>query len=351
MGANPDITHPSTEGRMLECPRCGYGLDAGPSLRGDAEGICTECGLAIRWEELVSTYTDPTWFVESRRRRPRIALRGLWTRARCAFPRAFWTRIPLSLPISARGILAFLVAVAVVAHIIAAIGRLEVERRSWRGRWITNADRIVGILTPLNSYAGRAIVANADRLGPQATGIERASVILWTYAYTCDPIGLLAPPIDPRNGNPLHPSMGPVSRTGPPVDSVATARLQTAVLVPLLAPACLLLLPLSLRRARVRMQHILRATVYSISLLLPLLAAAIITSHSGWGYYIGTQDTLGRMAPHLLTIIAAALALPWMLAVASRYLKLPNAWTVALACTTVATLLSLFASSLQFDRL
>ena len=249
MGANPDITHPSTEGRMLECPRCGYGLDAGPSLRGDAEGICTECGLAIRWEELVSTYTDPTWFVESRRRRPRIALRGLWTLARCAFPRAFWTRIPLSLPISARGILAFLVAVAVVAHIIAAIGGLEVERRSWRGRWITNADRIVGILTPLNSYAGRAIVANAGRLGPQATGIERASVILWTYAYTCDPIGLLAPPIDPRNGNPLHPSMGPVSRTGPLVDSVATARLQTAVLVPLLAPACLLLLPRSLRRA------------------------------------------------------------------------------------------------------
>ena len=57
------------------------------------------------------------------------------------------------------------------------------------------------------------------------------------------------------------------------------------------------------------------------------------------------------MRPHVITIVAAALTLPWMAAVVSRYLRLPRGWLVAGACTAVATLLSLAVSAAQFDRL
>ncbi len=349
---NPPEATSVTEPSRIECPRCGFTLDGARDAsraRGEATGICSECGLAVEWRGLEDASGDPAWFVESRLKSRGMLRRIAGTLLRLPWPWGFWSQVSMRIPLSWRGIAAFLLALACLAHAVAAVGRIERNRPRW-GTWTPGAaDHIVAVLTPLNRYYGRSIVASADIPTTSASAAERARRIAHAFLFSVDFVGIV--PAPPRNAAGPAPRGGLYPFAPRLVDPVTSARMSTAMLVPLLAPAGLLLLPISLRRARVRMRHIVRVALYSLALLLPILALAIHATVDNWFLYIGTQDWIGRMRPHVITIVAAALTLPWMAAVVSRYLRLPRAWLVAASCTAVATLLSLAVSAAQFDRL
>ena len=336
----------------IECPRCGFTLDGARDAsraRGESAGICSECGLAVEWRGLEDASGDPAWFVEARLKSRGMLRRVAGTLLRLPWPWGFWSQVSMRIPLSWRGIAVFLLALACIAHAVAAVGRIERNRPRW-GTWKPGtADHIVAVFTPLNRYYGRSIVASGDIPTPSTSGTERVRRIAHAFLFSVDFAGIVPAPARTATGTAPRGGLYPFAPQL--VDPVTTARMSTAMLVPLLAPAGLLLLPISLRRARVRMRHIVRVALYSLALLLPILALAIYATVDNWFLYIGTQDFIGRMRPHVITIVAAALTLPWMAAVVSRYLRLPRGWLVAGACTAVATLLSLAVSAAQFDRL
>lgn len=124
----------------------------------------------------------------------------------------------------------------------------------------------------------------------------------------------------------------------------------------LVMPLTFLLLPATLRRARVKRSHLWRIWAYSLVLApLPILS---------WGlpaFLVGCEDRLNpnrwsapsvglsfratldwlcnQTIPLYLTIVAGASALFWGFA-ASRYLKLPRAWAVAIVMAILALLIA-----------
>jgi hypothetical protein len=338
----PHSHAPQPQPSRVECPRCGFALDGSRDAsraRGETEGICTECGLSVEWRQLEDASGDPAWFVESRLKPLGLARRAIATLLRLAWPWGFWSQVSMRTPLSARGIAAFLLVLACVAHGVAAVGRIERNAPRWGRTAPGTVDHIVAVVTPLNRYYGTSIMISARLPDPPSSAWERTIRIAHGFVYSIDFTGL----VPPRPG--LHPFAPQI------VDPVTTSRLASAALVPVLAPCMLLLLPISMRRARVRFRHIARAAIYSLALLVPLFALALYACIANWHLYIGTQDWIGRMRPHVLTIAAALVTLPWLAAIVARYLRLPRAWPVALACTAIATLLSLAVSALQFDRL
>jgi hypothetical protein len=103
-----------TDVRSATCPRCGYDLTgavvAWPEDRCPAEGLCSECGLAVRWGELLGDpWTAAPWLYEAPARavldegalRRWLRRRGRrWrTLGRSPRPYRFWRSVPLAAPI------------------------------------------------------------------------------------------------------------------------------------------------------------------------------------------------------------------------------------------------------------
>lgn len=137
-------------------------------------------------------------------------------------------------------------------------------------------------------------------------------------------------------------------------------RSSSAVFVPatLLAPLTLLLLPTSLRRARIRPRHFVRLMVYTTALLIPITACMFVADNLLRGlvtpargklsFHLYPLGVFGEVNPtFILLLLVFALNAIWLTAAASRYLRLPNARGVGVACALipllVACLLSLTA--------
>ena len=334
----------------LQCPRCGYTLlanvattDEQVGVEGDDHSRCTECGLDFEWSDLRSHHQDPVWFVESRVSRHSLARRALETLVVCCRPFFFWSRVRMNLPLRNSGLVAFVLAIALLAHATTSVGRVYANRlQSWRSQ--THAlDYAYALIYPLSRYNASDIVDADSLLGDHDT-LRLATALV--RGLTAD------------KGLTIHATIhGQIK--GVPVGASALKllshsaqwRLLTSALTPLGAPLALLLLPISLRMARVRKAHLVRACVYSFILLIPCLALAIHATLTHWSMTLGMVSWRGRLEPHALTMLAAALTLPWMFALTSRYLKLPHAFPVALACTTIAMLASLGAAALVFGSL
>ena len=357
------MSHESPDSKA-KCPRCGYLIGASAleaERSGRPTGRCSECGLEVDWARLRSEGHHPLWFVETRLTGHWLATRAAATLVQTLRPFAFWSRVTMDIPLRWRGMVAFLLAVAIAAHVVGAAGRLWINQqrmKNWYSRSLTTADRVWCVVAPASIVSGErlfdAIAAGShsgsyapSAQGPPArpwTMRETASIVLESAFITGlreEDLGSWRPSAGRGWGGEMPQLVGPV----------ALARLIAAAMVPTFAVLALLLLPASLRMARVRATHLLRTAVYSTVLLVPLLTLAIAAFHARWPFAIGAPTITGRLAPHLLTVASAALVLAWMAAICSRYLRLAQPWRVACACTAIATLLSFGLSSLWFGIL
>lgn len=351
----------------LECPRCGYDLThamAASEACGDAHGRCSECGLDIAWAELRETGNDPRWFVESRtlpgRPRRRIA-RAAATLAMCARPFRFWSRVNMTVPTDRRGIVVFLLLIALGAHLCLAARNIHTLATTGGGwvlvttpsgqRWLpqrsTNPlDYIATTLVPLSHVSVTEVSIKIDYNGGKSVGtLERCARItvailedsgFWPPAWFRSTLNLDIP---------LHQTPIRISHQVI-LDDRALARLACAAVLPLSAPLAIMLLPISMRRARVRPRHLVRCVTYSVAILIPLGALFFLTPN-GFGTAAGIR-TSDMLEVHKLMLVAMPITLAWNWAFVRNYLKLEHPIAVATSNTVLALLLSLLATFLVF---
>ena len=340
----------------LHCPRCAYllaGTESDAASRGDPRGTCPECGLDVSWAELRDTRGDPPWFAESRNARRPLAWRACATALRTTRPFRFWSAVTMQIPLRPRAIAVYLLVVAAAAHAVAVTGRtwMNIERRQqWYSTTPTVADHAWAALMPASIVWGESIWSWTTRRneGPDDRWTTRTVATAVALAECACTMGFDEDDMGRFTGAGGFQARGRAPRL---LDPAAAARLASAAVVPLAAPALVLLLPFSMRRARVRPVHLLRATLYSTALLPPLLAIAVWGTHHGHRFMLGAPTLRGRLEPHIVTLAAIALASVWMSAICTRYLRLPNAIGVAAACTAIAGLLSLGAAATHFGVL
>lgn len=301
-----------------DCPRCGYDLSGVISAWKDAcpiSGICAECGLDLRWGDLLDAARRiPPWSFEHAHRAHVRALLG--TILRCLRPRRFWSTLRMEWPFRPGRIARAIAASLLLMYAGFAVGfaiwqwAIALLIGSPRGTaWIHDEELVFFVLWPRTCLGGTTItwlVAGEYRLA------SLPLVNLWL--------------------------------------------LLTFALIPL----CFVLLPRTLRASRVRPRHLVRIGMYGLIVqlaicTLPFLVtdlfdgAAEIAWRTRWFAGLGvpfwTLRTPWEQHRWQIQVLLAALWLTfWWGSACSRYLKLRHPWGIAVALT----ILSLLAASAPF---
>jgi len=303
------IARPADRIDGLRCPRCGYHLRGTiAAWRDDVcplGGRCVECGLDFLWVDIVrGDELRPRWCVEfaSWRSFPR-ALVGTWWRA--LLPHRFYRKLRMTHGIRIGRLVAYLACLvfALYACLCVTAGGLTYRIiQSWN------------FTPPLTA--------------PNVWPLVRRAMLL------------------PFSGSGRLPGTSPrelLSDVATPLAWFGSAALFAALL-----PIAMLVLPVSMRRARVRPRHLLRIGVYNASWL-PLLVGAGIVLLANEVYFF--QPFVGR--PATACVIAAGVAMPvaWIIALRS-YLRMPAVGAVAASTIVMAALASLVVLAFaRFDAL
>ncbi|MCE2885351.1 MAG: hypothetical protein LW806_10675 [Planctomycetaceae bacterium] len=344
--------------RSLECPRCGHHLDGNADAaeaRGETRGVCTECALPVEWSKLRADAIAPKWFVEAQHSKYWWPRRLTGTLLRCVRPFHFWSAIDLAIPFSRRGAIVFLIGVAALLHVVAVGQRLAyvgpacLDRFRWKMRNAETesaADIALAIVAPTARFEGSDILSwTRSEVGPGAA----SEVALRTAArFALIAISPMRREMSfggaPTAWNPR----GPTQITGRapelfwPDQSDSTIASSIAAV---LAPLAMLLLPTSLRRARIRPRHFVRVSLYASVLIVPIVATSLLLPHLGamyGGSAISFINLYGQPNADAILLASATLFISiWMTAAAGRYLRLPHAAGVGLSCGLIAVLTSM----------
>lgn len=374
------MTDAADRSRFLECPRCGHALDgsvAAAEARSERSVQCTECALESPIAPLSVAAAAPRWFVEARGGGlAPLAVRAFATLVRCLRPWRFWSSVPMSAPISMRGLVALVLALAVVVHLAAAAWRIA--QLDSRGReWL--ADAAWAMMAPVSRFHGSGIVQYATAPdfpdGLTRRGLQRlASTAAEAWWLGVSQLPLVAPPERetiggngvvaayfapdaPRKGvligtthvwpppGPLPPDWLPgnmIVLTGSlrPWTANIVARGSLVALIGFGPTLTLLLLPASLRRAKVRARHLVRGCAYALVPMLPV--GLLFLRIEPWGA-IGPLPRLDDPWMQAILLGMPVMAV-WTHAFVARYLRLPHALPVALAACAVPALLALAAA-------
>lgn len=288
-----------------ECPRCGYDLTGQVETWTEAcplHGICSECGLHLDFASILDEARARKWrFFEVAERR---LFNALWVTARRAlFPARFWGWVRMEHRINAprawggavAGMLGLYIPPAiVVAAILALIEYLPPRLKSNPGWWWRR------------SYL--------EHLG---SNLQRTLNPLLEYGY----------------GDWL---------------SRSVTHAIIAYLVLFITPFTFLLLPDTLRAAKVRKRHLVRITAWSIiAPPLLLLSLGTLATFAGEVEVLISGDASGRVAYFAWNYqgrLFAALTIGWLILwwfhACRGYLKLPRPLAIAAAMITIATLLA-----------
>jgi|GEM_PF-1196619 len=360
----------------LECPRCGHlvGVMADEAeRRAEARGNCGECGLNIEWRTLRDESSDPRWFVEARRGagrlRPRI-LRAASTLACCVRPFRFWSRVRMAVPLDFRGIAAFLLVVALAGHLLLGLRNVRTiatEGGGWAPgtgapgpgttRWVRTGSRnaldyLGTLILPTSSVTVSDVSGWMGGRGAGAVQLGLGEHSRRVAIAMFDDSGLQ--PRMWRAGRAANPDITQHStvlreRNFNVTNRTALRRVGCVALLPLSAPLATLLLPVSMRRARIRARHLVRGVVYSIALLVPL-AALFLLSRSGFGASGGLPAS-EPLRVHALLLCAVPLTLVWNWGFVRNYLRLEHAGAVAASNTVLGLLVALLATYSAFGWL
>jgi hypothetical protein len=351
------------------CPRCGYDLRGLVATWTDScplEGVCSECGLDLRWAEvLVPDKFEPRWCVEFAPRR-RSILRAAWrTLLRSFRPWSFWGRLRMSLRIRWRRLALYiclllvpLILGYVIVQSVAAIRvRYELEQEQLRRQQYVQA-AIVQIRQRLQD----AQISAAERLTLQAN-MQSSLKYLQGYAIShsyWDAVleavlhpgrvistgsvrwatGVSAYPA-PRDLHSMLDAGAPNRWSSRGLGERLVAALWslgTAAWIFAFLPLGFVLLPISRRRAKVRFGHIARVACYG--LFIPLLVVFTVQLLLALGYAWPDSQRIcdevigfGSFLPTL-----ALLAVWWAVAI-RRYLRMPHAPLVVLSLGAISFLL------------
>ncbi|MFM7133888.1 MAG: hypothetical protein ACKO0W_06175 [Planctomycetota bacterium] len=380
---NPDAHH-----TRLECPRCGHALDpivAAARAQGASGVVCGECGLATTVAAVEAAGEWPRWLVEAPGRGIGLPFRALRTIFACARSHRFWSAVPMERPLSVRGAIALAVALAALLHVAAFAKRAlelppaptateRLEDLAWAAispgsRFLGSQIAQVATAPEGNPRDTMRIVRRAFRHARDAWSLfgsdgsdARASDDGFKMAFPGRASGRTEPapalrtlePLSPAYwiGNPSTPPrelvstplLGGVYGTAlaplGPLSSFAREKLLLGYLLALAPVAALLLLPFSLRRAKVRARHVARAALYALVPGTLFAAVLFLALPSG-----STRPVVLHPADAwtLATIALSAASLPWNHAFCARYLRLTHALGVAAAASLVGLLASLIA--------
>ncbi len=290
--------------RHPECPRCAYDL-SGETARWETQcpltGICSECGLAFGWRDVLHPrHSAPRWFIETS---PRFRL---WLIVRTWFaslvPARFWRDVKIENPISVRRLVVFGLVTACALYATcsaAAILDLITSYRMQGPRGLSITDQIAFFLAP-------------D--GPRPRLVRR---LILPFAH---------------GGR----------------DTFPMPWLWIVVLWTALMPVSFFLLGTSLHRARVKRTHLLRGAIYTASTLplaFLLANAAWFNEQSYWhsAFSWRVREYLLVIGRYVLVGTPALYAL-WFVwtwhAFVRRYLRLPHALGVAIAMAAMSGLAS-----------
>ena len=289
----------------MYCPLCRY------DLRALTDPRCPECGYTFTWDEL----RDPTrrlhdYIFEHHPQRPVWSfLRTLLAGIR---PGKFWSRLHPTQPSFPRRLIWYwliTVALAFVPFALAYTSSVIIERTEVP-KWRTSA-------------RGFYIQYRGEQFRHEGRSIEQELERLY----------------------PLFPSprffIFAIGDCGP-----SAFWLLVTILWPWCTLAAMLILRTSMRRAHVKISHVMRcsiyaadATVWGALIFLPMsivIVRAILTNNLQRFYNV----TLRATVP--LALLGIALLMAWRLSVAyRRYLRLPHAWAVALLLQVLAWLVML----------
>lgn len=354
-----------TKSRRLECPRCGHELEGSAQAaeaRGEEQGVCSECGLTVDWGKLREDARAPRWFVEARMTRWWLPRRAIATLLMCARPFRFWSSIELALPISRRGIIALAIMVAAILHLAGVTRRVAdgwsgyvdaIQANTSRGIEGVIADVALISMAPLSRFDGSWIFHTIQANDRTRSELAVYSKTAWQF------MRLAAEPSSDElyikvssSGMPSYASIN--AQLVPLLDGEAPETTIAAFALPLLAPFALLLLPTSLRRARIQTRHFVRISLYSCALWVPIFTLALMLPFGPVDYdFFSIQlfNTPNRfnfdpqsLNPHMVLLISSGvLTALWMTAAARSYLRLPHALGVGIA-TTLVTLLGLMVA-------
>ena len=315
------------------CPRCGY------DLRGTIEtwkhecpinGICTECGLEFEWGELLCNRRNmPRWCVEYGRWWS-IPITAVKTVLVLFFrPRKFWHDLKMVHKPRAGRILALALPVLLLLYLAFA---LSVGHRTYKQFKKLNQDYIS---TPFH---------------PEAYGIYAIinpfSNYQFTYTRTTVLTTLTQTTTSPRRyanwiAKNLRPSLfwKEVSQQiRNPQFTPFRGRMRMSVVIVqglmlvALCPLAFMVLPQSLRKAKVRWQHLARVALYSSLIIVPPLGLYMRNGNGGWNFHWWLPQWL---VPCSLIYMLTGLIIWWSLA-AKHYLKLPHAWGVGVSMVVLA---------------
>jgi hypothetical protein len=303
--------------RRVECPRCGYDLSGAVAAWTDTcpvVGTCPECGLVFAWRDV---------FVESRRRERRLfehaesrLFRSLiGTLALTLLPSRLWRRVRMEMSIDFRRIAAMVLwglllmyasrtALAVAHRMIEHF--INNRRFAWvaaQGAWFEQPDEWLRVLWP------RTLLGEAQ-----------VDLSVFNLGY---------------------------------VPSVAWLMLLAYVL----APMCFTLLPQTVRRCRVRREHLQRVTLYLLPTLVLTQSASVnlidawgaLTDYMAWtrrpfpawfsSHYQGHNVIASwRLVP--AAVVGALWMFWWWRCAAKWYLRMPHASGVAAAIVALSLLIA-----------
>ena len=309
------------------CPRCGYDLRGALASWDEScplTGTCTECGLRLRWAEVLCPQKfEPQWCVEFVRGRRGVA-GALWRTVGWSFrPFSFWSAVKMSMALRPRRLALY--AAALLSMMVVA-GAVTQATAAIRLRY--QAEKLYTVKL---SYGAAIAEAMFTPWGWTSSGTIGTSRGVGPYVAPRDIHVTLLQKISSRETRRLTHRRQ--------VMATATAA-GLALWVWLGVPLSFVLLPISRRRARVRWGHLVRVAVYG--LVVPVLVVTAVVLCLGVGYavepwrdnMIVTVHTLCRYAPVPLLVV-------WWAAATGGYLGIPNHWPVALLLSVMVTLLYL----------
>jgi len=308
---------------VAQCPRCGY------DLRGTVEswkescpldGVCTECGLAFEWAELISDkIRKPSWSQEFCPRRA-LPHRVATTVARSYLPWKFWRELKMSHPIRPSRLAAYAIAMVLLIVVLLYASHALHVWNYWRDFVSRSATApvtpYVTMVEPLlRPFAHESVIARNPK---------RWRSIGWSDYPT------------PREQLIAHFKPGVASIMLP---------MSAGILTMALLPMTFALLPVSRKRARVRWAHIARISCYSASLFLALATVALLAEapHESREYFFHRiQESFpapGWYRPLALYGVPLAVVGWWFFAIRS-YLRMSEPALLTLA----VGLLAIFAA-------
>lgn len=361
------------------CPRCGY------DLRGEMEswrercplhGRCPECGVALEWPEMLAPHKfEPRWCVEFVKSRRGTLFAAHKTFIRCWRPWRFWSRLRMPYPIRRARLAAHVAILMAPLILLYSVEQAMVAVRAKNQLWTNLKQSQAAAPAMLATF--RRIVQNGKDdpsirgLTPQRQDeylqmakdqVDQLQMMIRSPLVIHDSYALAAfetiffPASDSSwgrysLGGHSNPMPGPAlmfetawadaypyhQRFFVEVRRAAAWAGARFALVAIL-PLAFILLPVSMRRAKVRWIHVWRIAAYSV--FIPVANAwlqvglfAIGVLMHDWGYRIGTRmEEVNRLGTPLALMI-------WWWAALGRYLRMPHAFAVAVCLTLICELL------------